>query len=260
MPLSVSLPPSASSSLLLPLLLLILWHGNLSGLIYYLFPSCATCSFLMLWPCCCCCCCVWRSSFPNTNKGSAMLTQGTTTPGIQAHVSENAYVTCQRQKRRHSFRALQLQWQFYSPNISMSIQLLRVFSTHILLHSTGVNGRKTKSSTVLVHNIESKYCVYREQKIVSNLTRYDVQYSFKHLITFALSQAKSRLEMSRWHVPCWPSNWTTSWVENPSSTDTFRDTKPQSSLLSLPEGSATRWGSLISFTAFIYCKNIKRLH
>lgn len=116
-----------------------------------------------------------------------------------------------------------------------------------------------QSSTVLVHNIESKYCVYREQKIVSNLTRYDVQYSFKHLITFALSQARSQLEMSRWHVPCWPSNWTTSWVENPSSTDTFRDTKPQSSLLSFPEGSATRWGSLISFTAFIYCKNKKSL-
>lgn len=147
MPLSVSLPPSTSSSLLLTLLLLILWHGNLSGLIllfvsllcYLLFFNVVT--LLLL--------CLMEHSFPNTKKGCVQLARGTKTPGIQPHVSEKAYVTCQRQERRHSFRVLQLRWQFYSPNISMSIQLLKkIFSTLIPLHIPGVNVIKTEFSCI----------------------------------------------------------------------------------------------------------------
>lgn len=101
--------------------------------------------------------------------------------------------------------------------------------------------------------ISSQQGKHREEKrIVSHWTSCRVQRLHEHSTAFALSQERSQPGTSRWPVPCWPSNWTTSWAANPSSTGTFRATKPQSSWHSSPEGLATRWGAQISSIAFIY--------
>lgn len=131
-----------------------------------------------------------------------------------------------------------------SAAITMTVLLTRYQHVYSVAHSLFHPKFSAKPRCECQENTVQLYKVYniesREQKIVSNLISYGVQYLYKHLISSALLQARSQLETSRWHVPCWPSNWTTSWVVNPSSTDTFRDTKPQSSWPSFPEGSATR--------------------
>lgn len=151
----------------------------------------------------------------------------------------------------HPFRVLQLWRKCYSPNIRTSTS--KILPT--ILCTTQVwmwrgQWRKCISPQQGKHT--------EEKRVVSHWTSCHVQRLHKHSTAFALSQERSQPGMSRWPVPCWPSNWTTSWAVNPSSTGTFRATKPQSSWNSSPEGLATRWGAQISSIAFIGSE--RRLH